>query len=85
MQNVAYRYLIYRSGYSKSSRFCKKIIEIKYISMVQICKIHRGKYKLKFKHTLTIEGPVTSFELFITLYIYISLFQYALRLMSSKH
>ena len=53
--------------------------------MVQICKIHRGKYKLKFKHTLTIEGPVTSFELFITLYIYISLFQYALRLMSSKH
>ena len=39
--------------------------------MVQICKIHRGKYKLKFKHTLTIEGPVTSFELFITLYIYI--------------
>ncbi|MFO7816224.1 MAG: hypothetical protein R6V39_00870, partial [Desulfovibrionales bacterium] len=36
--------------------FVRKIIEIKYISMVQICKIHRGKYKLKFKHTLTFSG-----------------------------
>lgn len=42
--------------------------------MVQICKIHGGKYKLKFKRTLAIEGPVSSFGVFITLYIYISIY-----------
>lgn len=46
----------------------------KYISMVQICKIHGGKYKLKFKRTLAIEGPVSSFGVFITLHIYIYLY-----------
>jgi len=52
--------------------------------MVQICKIHGGKYKLKFKRTLAIEGPVSSFGVFITLYIYLSIFQYALKLMTSN-